>query len=107
MISFILSCASWEQVKRFWVAKVTLGKLLAYSSTSPTFTTLEMFIPQLQTKTPIRVCCPATSISSGFSTLRVRELRASAKQEPAAQAAALASITELGMSLGSWNTPQA
>ena len=66
-----------------------------------------MFIPQLQTKTPIRGSSVVTSISSGSSTDFVSVLRAPARFLPDRQAAALASMTELGISLGPWNTPQA
>ncbi len=106
MISFIWSWESWEQVKRFCVTYVTYGKVFAYSSTAATSTTLEILIPQWQTNTPIRGSASFTSISSGRSTVRVRVFRADARHAPAAQAAAEASVTELGISFASWKAPQ-
>ena len=107
MRAFICSCTSWEQTNRPSSACATPGRLLAYSVTAGTSTTPAMFMPQSQTKTPTRGCSALTSRWSGRVTLRVTLSRAGAREAPAAPAAALASVTELGMSLGPWKMPQA
>ncbi len=66
-----------------------------------------ILVPQLQTKTPILAPSPETSNSSGISLVLVSVPRAALKSMPAAQAAALASPTEKGISLGPVNAPLA
>jgi hypothetical protein len=64
-----------------------------------------MFVPQRQTKTPMRGRSPRTLISERFFGLG-QVLRASERISPAAAEAALESTTAWGMSFGPWNAPQ-
>src|SRR5210317_2608428 len=105
MASRIFSWVSWEQVNRLSEIYTTLGSDLAYSATAGTSATPPIFMPQLQTKTPTRGSSPATERSAGSSFTVVMVLRASTRGVAAAAAAALASITEMGMSLQSRKAP--
>ena len=88
------------------MAKTTLGSVLTYSTTSGTFTTPPMLMPQWHTKTPILGPVPRRSASAG-SVLSVTSVsRAGARIPPAQAAAPLASMTVSGMSLGPAKAPQ-
>ena len=99
------SCVSCEQVYRLCSAKATPGKPAAYSTTSGTFTTAPMLMPQWQIKTPTCGISPLTSRSSGQMRSSVNVPRALASSADTWAAAQEASITVSGMSLGSPNAP--
>ncbi len=105
IISLILSWVSDEQEYRFSSAYTTFGAFLMYSTTDGTSTVEPMLIPQWQTNTPIRGSCPLTSISATGSSDLTRVPRASASRVPAPEAAALACMTAVGMSIGPWKVP--
>ena len=105
--AIILSWVSCEQVKRFSSTYTTLGSVFAKSATSGTLTTPPMLIPQLQTKTPILEGSLLMSRSSIIVTACVSVLRAGANCSVAAHAAALASMTDWGISFGPVKAPQA
>ena len=107
MTSAILSWVSWEQVNMFSATNSTKGRFRANSATSGTRTTPPMFMPQLQTKTPMRGGSPEMSRAGISFFSRTSVSRAGASLDEAALAAALASITDAGMSLGPVKTPQA
>ena len=84
----------------------TLGMVWAYSTTAGTSATPPILRPQWQTNTPTRGGSWETSRSGGKTFSRTRVSRASARRREAAAAAALASITVWGMSLGPLKKPQ-
>jgi hypothetical protein len=98
--SFIFSWVSWEQVNRFVSATTTLGRVSAYALTFGTSTTPPMLMPQWQTNTPMRGASPTISFSTGYSFFLTRLFLTGARRPMAVLAAALASITVPGISLG-------
>src|SRR4030042_1636922 len=106
MRSLIIPWASWEQAKRLFSTCSTKGRVLAYSRTASTSTTLAILMPQWQTKTPTRGTSWETSRSAKTGFFLARESRAADGSSLAAEAAAEASITDWGMSLGPWKAPQ-
>ena len=68
--------------------------------------TLAILMPQLQTNTPIRGASWDRSRSANTGFFLARENRAAESNSLAAEAAAEASITDWGMSLGPWKAPQ-
>jgi len=66
MAFLISSCPGSAHVYRFSFTKTTSGIVLAYSTTCLTSTTLAMFWPQWQTKTPIRAGSACLAVSAGF-----------------------------------------
>ena len=85
-----------------FVTNATPGCPLIAATTSSILTVEEMFVPQWQTKTPIRGSSPATSVSGGSSFLTTSVPRASASSAIAPPATALPCITVSGMSFGPW-----